>query len=72
MLAVGGEGRRAAADHKDLQHGIHFGLAEYRLLKRLHVADKTDALGDVGRHFGFEGAAADKGDDRMQVFWTDA
>lgn len=67
MLAVGGEGRRAAAGHKGLQHGIHFGLAEYRLLERLDIADKADALGDVGRHFGFEGAATNESDDRMQV-----
>lgn len=31
------------------------------------MADKADALGDVGRHFGFKGAAADKGDHRVQV-----
>ncbi|MNE56884.1 hypothetical protein D3C80_1518230 [compost metagenome] len=31
------------------------------------MADKADALGNVGRHFGLEGAGADEGDDRVQV-----
>lgn len=33
--------------------------------------DKADALGDVGRHFCFEGAATDEGD-RVQVLRADA
>lgn len=36
------------------------------------MADKANALGHVGRHFGFEGAAADKGDDRVQVLRVNA
>lgn len=34
--------------------------------------NETDAFGDIGRHIGFERAATDKGDDRVQVFWFDA
>jgi len=33
MLAVGGERRRAAAGLQSLQHGVHFSLAEDRLLE---------------------------------------
>lgn len=46
--------------------------AEHRLLEGLDIADEADAFGDVGGHGGFEGAAADEGDDRMQVFGSDA
>ena len=67
MLAVSGEGGRAAAGMQGMQHVVDFRLAEDRLLEGLDIADKADALGDVGRHFGFEGAAADEGDDRVQV-----
>lgn len=72
MLAVGGEGRGAAAGLQGVQHGVYFGLAEYRLLERLDIADEANALGHVGWHFGFEGAAADEGDDRVQVLDADA
>lgn len=67
MLVVGSEGRGTAAGLHGLQHGVDFSLNEYLLMERLDVTDKTDALGHVGRNFGFEGAAADKGDDRVQV-----
>lgn len=72
MLAVCGECRCATAGLQGVQHRADFGLAEYRLLERLDIPDKADALGYVGRHFGFEGAAADKGDDRVQVLGIDA
>lgn len=72
MLAVGREGRRAAAGLQGVQHGVGFSPTEYRLLERLDIADKADALGHVVRHFGFEGAATDEGDDRMQVLEADA
>lgn len=72
MLAVRSEGRRTAADMQGLQHGIDFSLAEYRLLERLDIADKTNALGHVGGHFSLEGAAADKGDHRVQVLGVNA
>ena len=72
MLAVGGECWRAAAGVQGVQHGVYFSLAKYRLLERFDVVNKTDALGDVGRHFGFEGAAADKGDHRVQVLGVNA
>ena len=72
MLAVGGEGWRAAAGLQGLQHRADFGLAEYRLLERLDIPDKADALSHISRHFGFEGAAADEGDDRVQMLGADA
>lgn len=72
MLALGGGGRRASAGLQGLQHGVNFSLAEYRLLERLDIADKADALGDVVRHFGFKAAAADKGDHRVQVLGVNA
>ena len=33
MLAVSGEGRRAAAGLQGVQHGVDFSRAEYRLLE---------------------------------------
>lgn len=36
------------------------------------MADKADTLGHVGWDFGFEGAAANEGDDRVQVLGADA
>lgn len=72
MLAVGGEGRRAAAGLQGADQGGDLGVAEDRLLEGLDVADKADALGDVGGHGGFEGAAADEGDDGVQVLGGDA
>lgn len=72
MLAVGGEGWRPAAGLQGVQHSVDFSHAEYRLLEQLDVADKADALSHVGRYFGFEGAAANEGDDRVQVFGVNA
>ena len=72
MLAVGGVCRRASPGLEGIQHGFDFGRTEHWLPERLDVADKADSLGDVGRHIGFEGTAADEGDDRMQVLGVDA
>jgi hypothetical protein len=33
MLALGGEGRRAAAGLQGVQHGVDFSLAKHRLLE---------------------------------------
>lgn len=71
MLAVGGECRCAAAGLQSAQHGADFGLAEHRLLERLDIANEADAFGDIGRHIGLEGAAADENDDGVQVFLAD-
>lgn len=71
MLTVSSKGRRTAAGLQGVQHGVDFSRAKYRLLERLDIADKSDALGHVGWHFGFEGAAANEGDDRMQVLGVD-
>lgn len=51
-----------------LHHDVNFILAK----DRLPIANKADALGQIGRHFGFEGAAVNKGDDRVQMLRTDA
>lgn len=72
MLPVRSKGRRTAAGLQGVQHRVDFSLAEYRLLERLDVADKADALGHVGWHFGFEGAAANEADHRVQMFGADA
>ena len=60
------------SQHHKRVEAVDFSCAEHRLLECLDIADKADALGDVGRHFGFEGAAADKGDHRVQVLWVNA
>lgn len=65
MLAVGGERRRAAAGLQSVQHGVDFGLAA-------DIADKANALGHVGWHFGLEGTAADEGNDLVQMLGADA
>ncbi len=72
MLPVRSKGRRTATGLQGAQHRVDFSLAEYRLLERLDIADKADALGHVGRHLGFEGAAANEGDHRVQVLGVDA
>lgn len=65
VLAMGGEGRCAAAGLQGLQRDVDFSLAEYHLLEGLDVLEKADTLGYVGRHFSIEGAATYKGDDRL-------
>src|SRR5690606_13420367 len=60
-------GWRAAAGLQGVQHGLDFRLAECLLLESLDIADKANALCHVGRYFGFEGAPAEEGDDRVQV-----
>ncbi len=63
MFAVRSQSWCAATGLQGEQHGVDFGLAEYRLLKRLDIPDKADALSHISRHFGLESAAADEGDD---------
>ena len=67
MLPVSGKCRRAAACLQGFEHGVDFRLAEYALLERLDIANKADALGHVGGQLGFEGAATNKGNYRMQM-----
>lgn len=46
---------------------IDFGRCEYGLCERLDIPDKPAAVGDIWRHFGFERAVTDEGDDRVKV-----
>lgn len=72
MLALSGEGWCKAAGLKGFEHGCDFRLAEYALLERLDIANKADALGHVGGQLGFESAAANKGNHRVQVLGVKA
>lgn len=47
MLAVGGEGRRAAAGLQSVQHGVDLGLAEYRLLEWMDMTSARVRRADV-------------------------
>jgi len=67
MLAVSSAGRGTAAGLQGLQHGVHIGLGEHRLIKRFDVANELAALGNVCRHLRFERAVTDEGDHRVQV-----
>ncbi len=59
VLALGRRCWRSTARLQSLQQGVDLKLRKYWLPKGF---DKTDALGDVGRHDGLEGAAAGEGD----------
>lgn len=67
MLALGSQGRSEAACLQGAQHGLDLRCAEYSLIEGLDVADKADALGDVGRHWRLQGRAANEGDYRVQL-----
>ncbi len=72
MLTMSRKSGSTAACLQRLQHEVDFRLAEHRLLERLDVTDKSNALCDVGWHFGFEGAASNKGNDRVQMVRANA
>lgn len=71
MFTPGSERRRQAICLQGMQHGRHLRLAEHRLLKGLDVANPAHALGNIGRHCGLEGAAADKDDNRVHRLRAD-
>jgi len=67
MLVVGSERTVPPPALKRPHHCTHLRVVKHRLLKGLDVADAADALGDIVRHDGFEAAATDEGDYRMDV-----
>lgn len=67
MFAVRCKRRRPPSIQQSLHQRIDFRGCEYGLCEGLDIPDKPTAMGDIWRHFSFERAITDKGDDRVKV-----